>query len=101
MSDIKIPCMHGWTSGCRICDLMDEVINLEQQLSDCKAENKELRKALQPFTHSDLCKKLPSNAQGKNSPIFGRDKALLVLNDFLNARKALNNQQENKDDSKV
>lgn len=45
--------------------------------------------ALEVFAHHDLCKQVAGNAQGNDSPVFGRDKALLVLGDFRRAAEAL------------
>jgi len=44
---------------------------------------------LHPFTHPDLRKLTTGNAQGMDSPVFGRDGALLRLRDFAAANKLL------------
>jgi len=54
-----------------------------------QADNERLREALKPFAQDDLCKQLTGNAQGDESPIFGRDKAMLYLGDFRRAKQAL------------
>lgn len=53
------------------------------------ADNAALRAALEPFSHDDLCEQLGGNVQGENSPIFGRNRAVLVLGNFRRARAAL------------
>ena len=47
------------------------------------------REALTPFTHPDLLKVLAHNVQGLESPIYGRDKAVLTLSHFHAAVAAL------------
>lgn len=45
--------------------------------------------AIRPFAHEDLCKFTGGNVQGGDSPVFGRDKAILTLADFWRARDFL------------
>jgi len=52
-------------------------------------ENVRLRAALEPFAHPDLCRPLGGNMVGGDSPVFGRNDALLTLADFQRARAAL------------
>ena len=49
----------------------------------------ELIAATKPFAHADLCKQLPGNSQGDDSPIYCRDKAVLKLGDFRKAASAV------------
>lgn len=42
----------------------------------------ELETALKPFAHPDLSEKLTGNIQGDDSPVFGRNRALLTLGHF-------------------
>ena len=89
MSDIKIPCMHGWTSGCRICDLMDEVINLEQQLSDCKAENEGLKR------DAEYGEILIAHIDRLSDPVPEVDSLETIVNELIDKfEQALNNQQD-------
>lgn len=45
--------------------------------------------ALKPFTHPDLAAVLSHNVQGDDSPVFGRNHALLTIGDFKRAIAAL------------
>jgi len=49
----------------------------------------ELGKAITPFTHHDLCEQLGGNSQGDDSPVFGRNKAILKLGYFRIATESL------------
>ena len=52
-------------------------------------ENRRLREALRPFAHPDLREILSGNRCGGASIVFGRNKALLTINDFVRADAAL------------
>lgn len=45
--------------------------------------------ALKPFTHPDLLVSLGGNVEGDDSPVYGRNKAILKLKHFRNAAKSL------------
>ena len=49
-----------------------------------------LEKALEPFSHDDLCILLGGNCEGGESKIYGRNKAILKLKDFRKAKELLN-----------
>lgn len=49
----------------------------------------ELEKALEPFADPDLSEVLSGNCKGDDSPVFQRDKAMLLIGHFRKARKAL------------
>lgn len=68
---------------------LDTLIQVTGKCQAVEARCAELREALQPFTHDDLCKQLGGNVEGDNSPVFGREKAILRLGDFRRARAAL------------
>jgi len=80
MSDLKTAKLEQYAN----CVLKDaaRIEDLEQKLEKCKA-------VLRPFTQDDLCKSTSSTIQGDNSPVFGRDKAMLTLGDFRKARTLL------------
>lgn len=59
------------------------------ELKRLRAENARLREALRPFTHPDLLKATGGTIQGDDSPVYGRDKAMLKLGDFRRAQRAL------------
>ena len=65
-----------------------------KKITTLKAELKDMREALEPFTHPDLCKNLAGNVRGDKSPVFGRNNATLYLGDFRKARKALGRRDE-------
>lgn len=50
----------------------------------------ELREALRPFAHPDLCETTGGMVQGLDSPVYGKNKATLFLRDFARARDTLN-----------
>lgn len=54
-----------------------------------KPTYEELVNALRPFAHDDLCRATSGNIQGDDSPVFGKDKAVLTLGDFRKARSLL------------
>lgn len=60
----------------------------ESALLTCQAECAKLREALSPFGHPDLAKKVVGQEYDE-SPVFGRDKALLLRSDFIRAQEAL------------
>ena len=60
-----------------------EIERLRQKAAD-------LEKALEPFSHPDLCAERGGNVQGPESPVYGRDKAVLLLGHFQKAREMLN-----------
>lgn len=60
-----------------------------QRVREAGAAISKLIDALIPFSHPDLCKVLPGNTLGGQSPVFGRDKALLTIGDFQRAAAAL------------
>jgi hypothetical protein len=64
-----------------------EAVNSHDRLT---AEVGRLREALKPFTHPDFRKVMSNNVEGADSPIFGREGAILTLGDFERAAKALN-----------
>lgn len=51
----------------------------------------ELEGALKPFMHPDLCRILTNNVESEESPVFGRNKAILRIRDFVDAREVLKN----------
>lgn len=55
---------------------------VESQLSAATAREAALRGAIQPFLHPDFRRTLGGNTVGDDSPVFGRDSALLTLGDF-------------------
>jgi len=57
-------------------------------------ELEDLREALKPFAHPDLCQIHPSNADGDLSPIFQRNKAVITLKDCRRAREVLEGRDE-------
>jgi len=57
------------------------------EINDLRAEVERLKVALRPFAHDDLCK-FTSNCNRLDSPVFGRDNAMLLISDFRAARKA-------------
>ena len=59
------------------------------RIAALEAENAKLREALEPFAHPDLCKYTSNNMEGDDSPVFGRDKAILTLGDFRRAAALL------------
>lgn len=59
------------------------------KLADVERQLAQMREAIKPFTHKDLCKPT-SGCKTDSSPVFGRDKALLLLGDFRRAADALN-----------
>lgn len=61
-------------------------VSLQKQLAAANETIELLIKALEPFAHPDLCEQLQGNVQGADSPVFGRNKALLKLGDFQRAR---------------
>jgi len=54
-----------------------------------RAENAALRVALEPFAHDDLCEQLGGNAEDNASPVYARNRAMLTLGNFRQARAAL------------
>lgn len=50
---------------------------------------KAVLEALEPFAHPDLAKSLGGNIEKDESPVFGRDKALLRIKHFKAVRAAL------------
>jgi len=58
-------------------------------IEDMQHRIKELEEALRPFAHPDLCKILAGNVLGEDSPVFGREKAILLIKDFIRAKEAL------------
>lgn len=82
-------------------ETLEYIAQLESQLAAANArlagiveENKRLREALAPFSHPDLSEKLGGNHKGDESPVFARNKALLTLGNFRQARAALAHQSE-------
>lgn len=69
--------------------LRSEMEHQSLRANTAEADNAALRAALEPFSHDDLCEQLGGNVQGENSPIFGRNRAVLVLGNFRRARAAL------------
>lgn len=65
-----------------------EVDVLADTLAALAREVIELREAVRPFTHPDLCSTLSGNRMGDDSPVFGRNNATLTLGDFRRARRA-------------
>ena len=53
-----------------------------------KAQRDELLAALEPFSVEIFSTALSGNVQGDDSPVFGRNGALLTLGDFRRARTA-------------
>jgi hypothetical protein len=66
---------------------ISDVFSSHDRLTD---EVGRLREALKPFTHPDFRKVMSNNVGGADSPIFGREDAILTLGDFERAAKALN-----------
>jgi hypothetical protein len=64
-------------------------LELEVESALLAQQVKDLREALAPFTHPDLCRATSGNIEGDKSPVFGRDKATLTLGDFRKAAALL------------
>jgi hypothetical protein len=60
----------------------------EEEIERLKAENAALVKALAPFIQDGFQSTLGGNAQGDESPVYGREKSLLRLGDFRRAKAA-------------
>jgi hypothetical protein len=63
--------------------------NFNKAVAERDARIAELEKALKPFAHPDLSEVLSGNCKGDDSPVFQRDKAMLLIGHFRKARKAL------------
>ena len=68
-------------------DLVCYALDVEREA--LRKENQRLREALRPFAHPDLREILSGNRCGGASIVFGRNKALLTINDFVRADAAL------------
>jgi len=60
-----------------------------------------VEQALWPFTHEDLCRSNTCHVQGDASPVFGRNRALLLLGDFNRAKATLATLRAVKDEAKL
>lgn len=95
----------GWSlCNCTDADLVGYAMHIADQVAEAaqdhlyapsmphaanEAKIAALVKALEPFAHPDLARTLAGNVEGDASPIFGRDRAILKLGDFKQARAAL------------
>jgi len=72
----KVKNMHTWDVNRRVLFMI-------------AADIEQLEKALEPFAHEDLCETTSGNVEGDNSPVFGKNNAILRLGDFRKARRLL------------
>ena len=63
--------------------------SLGEKYEVMKAERDRCRDALRPFAHPALSRLLGGNVQGDESPVYGREDALLKIGDFKRAAEAL------------
>lgn len=91
---------ENWDLNCRFALFAR---GLERELTKLRAENEALKaqltekdaalarfvEVLKPFAHPDLSKLTSNNVQGQNSPVFGRDGAVLYIKDFASAASVL------------
>ena len=66
--------------------VVDSVIMDYREVDD---ENTKLRDALKPFSHKDLSEMHSGNAMGDDSIVFQRNKAVLTIGDFKQAKELL------------
>jgi len=69
--------------------LRDELQRAISERDKARADCAELRAALMPFARDDFCIALGGNVEGDASPVFMRNKSLLILGHFRNARALL------------
>lgn len=83
---------HAIRTWGRMKDIRAAADMLEADAREIQALDERVRAleaALAPFTHPDLCEQFGGNVEGAESPVFGRNKAVLRLKDFRSARAAL------------
>jgi hypothetical protein len=92
--------MHATPLAREVIALREQLVDAERvrvetmheamrQGSAMRQEIAALREALEPFAHPDLCETLGGNVQGDDSPVYGRNKAILRIGDFRRARARL------------
>jgi len=67
-----------------------------QHIKDQETKIQGLVEGLEPFDHPDLRKIFSGNAQGDDSPVFGRNKAILTIGDFKRLHQVLTAYKERK-----
>ena len=64
-------------------------VRLMARLAALRARAERAEGALEPFAHPDLLKMTGGQCQGDDSPVYGRDNAVLKLGHFRAAARAL------------
>ncbi len=84
---------------CELSTSMNEAIafitleQTEKERDAALARVRVLEEALKPFAQPDLSRITSSNVQGGDSPVFGKDSALLIIKHFVAAQSALSPQE--------
>lgn len=91
-----IAVLHKYVPQPELGDSINEILAKNKLIKDQETKIQGLVEALEPFDHPDLRKIFSGNAQGDDSPVFGRNKAILTIGDFKRLHQILTAYKEGK-----